>query len=97
MIHPPDLTRLSHAEKDALILASLAQLAAAHERVAAQDTRIAALEARFDELTDRRRRRTIPPNPRLRVRSKITRKARPAGPARAAPAWAGRCIRTPTG
>lgn len=44
MIEPPDLARLSHAEKDALILALLAQLAAAHER-------IAALEARLDELT----------------------------------------------
>lgn len=44
MIQPPDLTRLSHAEKDALILALLGQLAAAHER-------IAVLEARLDELT----------------------------------------------
>jgi transposase len=51
VIPPPDLTRLSHAEKDALIHALLAQLAAAHERVAAQDLRIAALEARLDELT----------------------------------------------
>lgn len=41
---PPDLTRLSHEEKDALILALFAQLAAAHEK-------IAALEARLDELT----------------------------------------------
>ena len=44
MTVPPDLSKLSHAEKDALILALLAQLAAAHER-------IAALEARLDELT----------------------------------------------
>jgi transposase len=51
VIQPPDLARLSHAEKDALILALLAQLAAAHERIAAQDARIAALEARLDELT----------------------------------------------
>jgi transposase len=51
VIQPPDLTRLSHAEKDALILALLAQLAAAHERIAAQDARIAVLEARLDELT----------------------------------------------
>ena len=51
MFEPPDLTRLSHAEKDALILALLAQLTAAHERIAAQDARIAALEARLDELT----------------------------------------------
>lgn len=41
---PPDLSRLSHEEKDALILALLGQLAAAHEK-------IATLEARLDELT----------------------------------------------
>jgi transposase len=51
VIQPPDLTRLSHVEKDALIRALLAQLAAAHERIAAQDARIATLEARLDELT----------------------------------------------
>jgi transposase len=48
---PPDLSKLSHAEKDTLILALFAQLAAAHERIAAQDARILALEARLDELT----------------------------------------------
>jgi transposase len=47
----PDPSRLSHAEKDALIGALTARLAAAHERIAAQDARIAALEARLDELT----------------------------------------------
>jgi transposase len=47
----PDLSQLSHAEKDTLILALFAQLAAAHERIAAQDARIVALEARLDELT----------------------------------------------
>ena len=41
---PPDLTRLSHEEKDRPILALFAQLAAAHEKIAAQ-------EARLDELT----------------------------------------------
>jgi transposase len=41
---PPDLAKLSHAEKDALILALFRQLAAA-------EARIAALEARVDELT----------------------------------------------
>jgi transposase len=41
---PPDLTKLSSAEKDGLILALFAQLAAAHEK-------ITALEARIDELT----------------------------------------------
>ena len=50
MTVPPDLTKLSQAEKDALILALLEQLAAAHERIAAQDVRIAVLEARLDEL-----------------------------------------------
>jgi transposase len=48
---PPDLSKLSHAEKDTLILALFAELAAAHERIAAQDARILALEARLDELT----------------------------------------------
>ena len=48
---PRDLTKLSHAEKDALILALFAQLAAAHERIAVQDARIAALEARLDDLS----------------------------------------------
>jgi transposase len=51
VIQPPDLTRLSHAEKDALILVLLGQLTAAHERIATQDARIAVLEARLDELT----------------------------------------------
>jgi transposase len=47
----PDLTRLSHAEKDALIASLTARLVAAEARIAAQDARIAALEARLDELT----------------------------------------------
>jgi transposase len=47
----PDPTRLSHAEKDALIAALTARLTVAHERIAAQDARIEALEARLDELT----------------------------------------------
>ena len=51
MTSPPDLSELSHVEKDTLILALFAQLAAAHERIAAQDARILALEARLDELT----------------------------------------------
>ena len=51
MIDAPDLIKLSHAEKDALILALLRQLAVAEARIAAQDARIAALEARLDELT----------------------------------------------
>ena len=42
MTQPPDLSKLSHAGKDALILALSARLNAAHER-------IAALEARLDE------------------------------------------------
>lgn len=47
----PDPSRLSHAEKDALIAALTARLRVAHERIAAQDARIEALEARLDELT----------------------------------------------
>jgi len=41
---PPDLTKLSSAEKDGLILAQFAQLTEAHEK-------ITALEARIEELT----------------------------------------------
>ena len=44
MIDAPDLTKLSHAEKDALILALLRQFAVS-------EARIAALEARLAELT----------------------------------------------
>ena len=44
MSQPPDLAKLSFAEKDALILALFAQLTSAHEK-------IATLEARIDELT----------------------------------------------
>jgi transposase len=47
----PNLSALSHAEKDTLIVALFAQLASAHERIAAQDARILVLEARLDELT----------------------------------------------
>jgi transposase len=46
-----DLAKLSHTEKDALILTLIAQLAAAQERIAAQEARIALLEARLDELS----------------------------------------------
>ena len=45
MILPPDLSQLTHPEKDALILALAAELAAAQERIATQDARIAALES----------------------------------------------------
>jgi transposase len=48
---PPDLSKLSHPEKDGLILTLAAQLAAAQERIAMQDGRIATLEARLDALT----------------------------------------------
>ena len=47
----PDLSKLSHAEKDRLILALFARLAEAQDRIAAQDARIAALEARLEALT----------------------------------------------
>jgi transposase len=48
---PPDLTVLSHAEKDTLVAALFARLGEALERIALQDVRIAALEARVNELT----------------------------------------------
>ena len=51
MTPPPDLTVLSHAEKDTLIAALLARLGEALERITVQDARIAALEARVSELT----------------------------------------------
>jgi len=47
----PDLTTLSHAEKDALIVALFGRLAVAEARIAAQDARIATLEAWIGELT----------------------------------------------
>jgi len=47
----PDLSKLSHAEKDALILALFTQLASAQQTIAAQEARIAALEARLEELS----------------------------------------------
>ncbi len=51
MTPPADLSKLSHAEKDALILALVAELAAAQQRIATQEARISALEARLDELS----------------------------------------------
>jgi transposase len=48
---PPDLSKLSDADKDQLILALIGHLAAAQKTIATQATRIAALEARLDELT----------------------------------------------
>jgi len=40
---PPDLSKLSSAGKDALILALMAQLAAAQQRIAALEAQVAAL------------------------------------------------------
>ena len=51
MTPPPDLIKLSHAEKDTLIAALTAKLALAQGRIAALEARIAALEVRLDELT----------------------------------------------
>jgi transposase len=48
---PRDLSKLSHADKDRLILALIGQLAAAQETIAALEARIAALAARLEELT----------------------------------------------
>jgi transposase len=47
----PDLSNLSEAQKDGLIQALLAQLAAAHETIAALQARVAALEAQVAQLT----------------------------------------------
>lgn len=51
MTQAADLGRLSAAEKDALILALSAQLAAAQETIAAQGRQIAALQARIEQLS----------------------------------------------
>jgi transposase len=50
VIAPPDVSKLSHAEKDALIVALSAQFAGAQQLIASQAARIAELEARLDEL-----------------------------------------------
>jgi transposase len=47
----PDLSQLSDADKDRLILGLIGRLAAAQETIATQASRIAALEARLDELS----------------------------------------------
>ena len=95
MTTQPNLTRLSHAEKDTLIAALTARLAVAHEQLAAQDTRIAALEARLEELT--RPPKTPGNSSKPPSQGQKLDKPPPARRARVAPAWAGRCIRTPIG
>jgi transposase len=47
----PDLRQLTHADKDALIVALLAQVSAAQATIAEQGAHILALEARINELT----------------------------------------------
>ena len=99
----PAPAQLSHLEKDALIAALTARLALADKRIgaqdayiAAQDARIAALEARLDELT---RPPKTPATHRSRPRKDRSKTSRPprrnARRVKAAPASAGRCIRTP--
>jgi transposase len=51
VIAPPNLSKLSHAGKDALIVTLLSQLTTAQQLIASQASRIADLEARLDELT----------------------------------------------
>ena len=51
MTQTADLSKLSVAEKDALIVALSAQLATAQATIAAQEVRIAGLEARLEQLT----------------------------------------------
>jgi transposase len=48
---PADPSKLTSAEKDALVVALAGELTAAHATIASQAARIAALEARLDELT----------------------------------------------
>ena len=92
----PAPAQLSHAEKDALIAALTARLALADaSAIAAQDARIAALEARLNELT---RPPKTPGNsskpPSQGQKPDLPAPARIARRAKAAPASAGRCIRT---
>jgi hypothetical protein len=47
----PNLSKLSDAEKDALILSLTAHLTVAQERITALEARITTLEARLEELT----------------------------------------------
>ena len=51
MTESPDLTQLSDAQKDALIQALLAQLAAAQETIAELRERVGELEAQLAKLT----------------------------------------------
>jgi hypothetical protein len=48
---PPEPSKLSHAEKDALILELIGQLASVHEIIAALNERIHSLESRPGRLT----------------------------------------------
>ena len=87
MTNALDLTNLSHAEKDALIVALLRQLAAA-------EARIAALEARLGDLT----RPAKTPDNSSKPPSQGQKPDRPAAdqpPRKSRPGVAGRCIRTP--
>ena len=66
MTHTPDLSKLSVAEKDTLILALFEQLTTAHQRIAEQDKiiaaqaeRIAALEAKLERLNRLQLRRSL--------------------------------------
>jgi hypothetical protein len=98
----PAPAQLSHPEKDALIAALTARLALADAhiaaqdaRIAAQDTRIAALEARLNELT---RPPKNPGNsskpPSQGQKQDLSASATDGLPRKAAPASAGRYIRT---
>lgn len=86
----PNLTKLTDAEKDALILALFVQLGTSHEK-------IAALQAQLDELTKPPK---TPENSSKPPRKAKSRTARPrtaiAHHAKAARASGGRCIRTRT-
>jgi hypothetical protein len=95
--------QLSHPEKDALIAALTARLALADAHIAAQDARLAAQDARIAALEARLNELTRPPKtpgnsskpPSQGQKQDLPARATDRHRAKAAPAWGGRCIRTP--
>ena len=94
MTAPPDLSKLSHADKDRLIQSLTAQLAEAQATIAAQEARITALEARIETLTRPPKTPANSSKPPSQGQKPNRRPVPLARLARAGPVWAGRCIRT---
>ena len=98
----PAPAQLSHLEKDALIAALTARLALADKRIAAQDAHIAAQDARIAALEARLNDLSRPPKtpgnsskpPSQGQKQDLPAPPRIARRAKAAPASAGRYIRT---